>query len=362
MTTFKKSNLSLNPFYYSGDFQLNIGFELSEKENKELIEHKILMREVECAILEDHKFLVCFSGGKDSIAMVLDLLDKGVDKKRIILHHHDVDGGVNLFDWKTTTQYCLAFAKAFGLEILFSYRQGGILREIYRENEGLQDVYYQREMAGDYHRLESRKGSSTRRKFPAVAADLRTRWCSSVVKIDVLSRAISNNPNYKEGKFIICTGERREESKNRSKYKMVETYRSNSKKRRALQFRPILDWTEKEVWDIIERYKVQPHPCYELGWSRCSCQTCIFSSSDVWASINQISPEKVIKFNDVEIDIDHTLYNGMDLLEKVSKGNSFINSDQYMIDQAIKEFTLPIIVEKWSLPKGAFGEGECGSL
>lgn len=310
----------------------------------------------------DYTYLVCFSGGKDSVAMVLNLLDKGIDKSRIILHHHDVDGGINLFDWKTTTKYCLDFAKAFGLEILFSYRQGGILREIHRENEGLQDVYYQIETGGEYHRLPSRKGSSTRKKFPAVAADLRTRWCSSVVKIDVLSRAISNNPNYKEGKFVICTGERREESANRAKYKVAELYRSNSKKRRAIQLRPILEWTEKEVWAIIEKYKVQPHPCYELGWSRCSCQTCIFSSSDVWASINEISPEKVIKLSNTEIEIDHTLYNGIDLPTKVSQGKSFIDSDQFMIDQAIKEFTLPIFVENWQLPKGAFGEGKCGSV
>jgi hypothetical protein len=312
---------------------------------------------------ESYKFLVCFSGGKDSIAMVMSLLEMGIKKERIVLHHHEVDGGgENLFDWKVTTQYCRKFADQFGLEILFSFREGGILREIYRENEGLQDILYQDTTGGEYIRLKSKLGSSTRRKFPAVAADLRTRWCSSAAKIDVLSRVMTNNKDYKTGKFIICTGERREESSNRAKYKSAELYRSNSKKRRCIQWRPILDWSEKMVWNIIETHKIQPHPCYELGWSRCSCQTCIFSSSNVWASINQTSPEKVWRLVDIELDLNHTIYNGKNLLDKTLSGESFIDSDQFMINQATKDFNLPIINNNWTLPAGAFGESSCGSV
>lgn len=38
-------------------------------------------------------YIVAFSGGKDSVAMVLHLLEIGVPKESIHLHHHDVDGG-----------------------------------------------------------------------------------------------------------------------------------------------------------------------------------------------------------------------------------------------------------------------------
>lgn len=312
-----------------------------------------------------YKFLVCFSGGKDSIAMVLYLLERGVERNRIVLHHHDVDGGgENLFDWAVTTEYCRAFAQQFQLDILFSFRDGGILREIYRENEGLQDILYQQEPGGEYIRLKSQKGNSTRRKFPAVAADLRTRWCSSTVKIDVLSRVISNNPQYAQGNFIICTGERRQESSNRAKYLKAEKYRTHTKKRNAYQWRPIIDWTEENVWHIIESHKVQVHPCYELGWNRCSCQTCIFSSADIWASVFDINPEKVYRFIDIEKEIEHTLYNKMTLEDKVLKGNSFIVLDSdFWIQQATKAFTMPIIVEgEWTLPKGAYLENICGSV
>lgn len=311
----------------------------------------------------DAKILVCFSGGKDSIAMVLDLLNQGIEKSRIILHHHEVDGaGENLFDWIVTTEYCLAFAKAFGLEILFSYREGGILREIYRQNEGLQDVLYQRQQGGEYYRLKSKEGKSTRHKFPAVAADLRTRWCSSNVKIDVLSRVVANNPDYQSGTFIILTGERREESNNRAKYNKADLYRASSKNRRCIQYRPIIDWLEEQVWGIIEKYKVQAHPCYELGWSRCSCQICIFSSANTWASIEDISPLKISRIGGIELEIEHTLYNKETIYTKTKKGVSFVDSDAFMIAQATEKFTLPIIKDNWTLPKGAFGENSCGSV
>ncbi|WP_431217072.1 hypothetical protein ACQ86N_22505 [Puia sp. P3] len=41
--------------------------------------------------------IVAFSGGKDSIAMVLYLLEQGVDRRRIHLHHHDVDGEAPIY-------------------------------------------------------------------------------------------------------------------------------------------------------------------------------------------------------------------------------------------------------------------------
>jgi 3'-phosphoadenosine 5'-phosphosulfate sulfotransferase (PAPS reductase)/FAD synthetase len=39
----------------------------------------------------DHILVSC-SGGKDSLACLLHLIDEGADPARIELHHHDVDG------------------------------------------------------------------------------------------------------------------------------------------------------------------------------------------------------------------------------------------------------------------------------
>jgi predicted phosphoadenosine phosphosulfate sulfurtransferase len=56
--------------------------------------------------------IVFFSGGKDSLACLLQLLDVGAKPGRIELWHHDVDGreGSNLMDWPCTASYCRAVA------------------------------------------------------------------------------------------------------------------------------------------------------------------------------------------------------------------------------------------------------------
>src|SRR5262245_40274424 len=65
------------------------------------------------------RFLVSFSGGKDSTALALGLLQRGVPKERIILMHQHVDGEPSVvqpfMDWPCTEGYCRTFAQALGL-------------------------------------------------------------------------------------------------------------------------------------------------------------------------------------------------------------------------------------------------------
>ena len=69
--------------------------------------------------------LVAFSGGKDSTAAFLYLLDRGVAPERIELWHHSVDGhggngaSSSLMDWPSTPAYCRAFARAFHAPLYF---------------------------------------------------------------------------------------------------------------------------------------------------------------------------------------------------------------------------------------------------
>lgn len=82
----------------------------------------------------DH-IIVAFSGGKDSMACLLHLLDQGVPTSKIELWHHDVDGreGSDLFDWPVTRNYCRAVAEAFNVPLYFSWKEGGFEREMLRD-------------------------------------------------------------------------------------------------------------------------------------------------------------------------------------------------------------------------------------
>ena len=343
------------------------------------------------------RVIIAFSGGKDSVAMVLRCIyDFKIDKSQIELWHHEVDGaGDNLFDWQCTPSYCQAFADAMGVPLLFSYSGGGILREMYRENEYRQPMYFQNEAGGEFIKTEPRKLEKdilTRRMFPAVASDLQTRWCSSVAKIEVMSKAINRLPRFQNGNFVVMTGERRAESKNRAKYHEIEKYKT-SETRQSLTWRCVIDLSDEEVWALYEKYKIQAHPCYELGWGRCSCQLCIFGTKNIWASINEISPEKINRIVEIEKDLEHSLYNefekvpfdppyyfktGKNIGEekfrngrkldnvfdaKVSRGKSFIPKEalQRWGKEATGTFVSPIFVKEWKRPFGANSKEQSGA-
>jgi 3'-phosphoadenosine 5'-phosphosulfate sulfotransferase (PAPS reductase)/FAD synthetase len=309
--------------------------------------------------------IVAFSGGKDSVAMVLYLLELGIPKERIHLHHHDVDGNSYrpIFDWECTKDYCRAFAQAFGLKLFISYREGGIYREINRENQPKGDVYYQIEPDGEYQIARAKADKlNTRLMFPAVQSDIRYRWCSATAKIEVLRTVTSWSEAYQKGCYVL-TGERRAESTARSKYDYQEVYHTSNKNRPIQQLRIILDWSEAQVWDILKRWRVQPHPAYMLGWSRCSCKICIFSGPNIWATVNEIDKPRIEMIDMTEKKINHTLYHKLTILEKVAQGTA-MKVNKYWLRQSIK-FTVPIIVPEnklWKIPVGAFSMEKSGAV
>jgi len=90
--------------------------------------------------------LVSYSGGKDSLACLLHLLDLGVPRSKLELHHNDVDGhGEPLMDWPCTPAYVKATGEALGLPVVFSWREGGFVREMLRDQVPTAPVSYERE-------------------------------------------------------------------------------------------------------------------------------------------------------------------------------------------------------------------------
>lgn len=321
------------------------------------------------------KYIVCFSGGKDSIALHLYLLELGVDQSKIELWHHDIDGEVsrdesNFMDWPVTKGYVHAYANAFNTPVYFSWRDGGFKREMLRENQPTGDLYFEDENF-DIVQIESRKGeryNNTRRKFPQVSADLSTRWCSAYLKIDVCASAIRNQDRFKGIKTLVLTGERGEESSARGKYNIMEADRSdlrNGKSPRHVDhFRPIRDWTEQEVWAIMERHNVRPHPAYEMGFGRVSCMKCIFGNADQFASAAAIDPKGTQEIADFEREFGVTIKRKDSVEELVAKGTPYeaITPERAALSMA-KIYPHDIIMEEgsWSLPAGAFGES-CGPI
>lgn len=323
-------------------------------------------------------YIVYCSGGKDSIAIALYLMDNGVDRSKIELWHHEIDGreGSSLMDWKCTADYCREFAKAFGLKIYFSWREGGFEREMLRENQWTGDIRFEQPSIDGGVELIQKQGSrqprhkNTRLKFPQVSANLSVRWCSAYLKIDVGAAAIRAQERFNNSRTLVLTGERGEESSARSKYNIFEIDRADGRKdgskgkndRLVDHLRPIRDWTEQQVWQIIRKYSVNPHPAYKLGFGRVSCMNCIFGNADQFATTMKINPVATEKIALYEERFGVTIKRKDTVRELIAKGTPYssLNDKDIAVGNRSK-YTEKIIVPegKWKLPSGAFGES-CG--
>ena len=267
-------------------------------------------------LLNYDKYIVSFSGGKDSTACLLYLLDNGVPKEKIELWHQEIDGrGPSLFDWEVTPDYCRKLGQAFGIPVLFQWKEGGFTREMLRENSLTAPVHF-----------ELPDGTTER-----------------------------------------VGGERGEESKQRAGYAILEPDKADLRKGRHTfrwidRFRPVRDWKERQVWDLLEKYRVRPHPCYFMGFGRCSCKFCVFGNKDQFASAACVSRQKANILIAYEKEFGYTLKRDTDLASLIAKGTPYNAITRELAKLATHhEYASPVIVpegQPWALPDGAFHQ--CG--
>lgn len=385
--------------------------------------------------LEEYDLIVVLiSGGKDSVACYLKLIELGVPKEKIEFWHHDIDGGhpTRRMDWKCTQNYVKALADAEGVKLRVSYRVNGFFGELYRigASEPIEWIdpdtgeIKQCKLSSNYLKCRELKEQATeemeellkqygyRMKFPAKTGDLSRRWCSAYLKICVADTVVSNldrlgeleelggkrhkfpakggthsgrwcSGNLKaavqdsvtanleetkhDKKILIVSGERRGESAGRSKYNEMEIHRTNAtaKAHRIVhQWRCCIDYSEKDVWELLKRHHINPHPCYRIGWNRCSCMMCIFSTPRLFAGVKELFPDDYASLRHDEEILGFTLDNKKNLDEFIGDTPSCVcwNDKKAIHSILTGEFgTEDIYTENWNYPVGAFHGADGGS-
>lgn len=209
--------------------------------------------------------------------------------------------------------------------------------------------------------LEELKGYGQRMKFPAKGSCQQGRWYSGSLKAQVEGILYTEiDEMSKDTKILVVSGERRQESSGRAKYNEMELHRTNAtaKAHRLVhQWRSVIDWDETQIWDIIRRYRIAPHPCYAVGWNRCSCMMCIFSLPTHWAGIRELFPERFAEVEEDERLLGFTVDNKKSLAEYVGSAKSCVcYNDQNAIQQLTTGIFSAEDIEKstWTIPAGAF--------
>lgn len=321
----------------------------------------------------DHIILAHSGSGKDSLACMLHLLDSGADPSKIQLWHHLVDGlgDSDLMDWPFIDDYLRQIGEAYNLPVYRSWLEGGFEAELVKENsyskphkvetpDGLMTLM----------RDTTRSKPATRRRFPQQSASLQTRWCSGALKVDLGRRALNNQPQFDGKKVLFITGERRSESSNRATYNQFSPHacdRRNGKKARHVDaWRPVLNWSEEQVWDKLREHGVIAPVPYRLGWGRSSCQMCIFGSPKIWATLAEYFPERTQRIADYEDEFGVTISRTkQNVLEVAKKATPIEITDMAALQQAMSDtYTLPLFTtsDKWEMPAGAFGTEGCGAV
>lgn len=194
------------------------------------------------------KIFISVSGGKDSHAMlflVRDLADRqGVPRDKLLAMYADTG-----MEWHNAGSHVKALCKAAGVN----------LKIVYPVRTMIEKVRY---------RLSRTCGRSP---FPSTFC----RWCTGEQKNHPMDKLICKF----FGKILKVTGERWEESSARSELsEFCIVPRVTCKTRRVFGWRPMLAFSESDIWTMIRDTGVQRHVCYDMGCVRLGCAGCIFSS------------------------------------------------------------------------------------
>jgi len=229
------------------------------------------------------KHLVGLSGGKDSTAVMLWVIhESGYPPADVIFNFTD---GHN--EAPCTYDY---------ITFLSAYTQQHGYAPIARLTPEL-----------DFWQLAEKK-----HRFPSMKA----RFCTEYLKIKPLQAFIATIND----QVILISGIRANESAARSQLP-----------ERAFDaagyqvFRPILTWSEQDVFDYLRRWNLPRNPLYDLGFNRVGCFPCVNARKSEIRLIATHFPEVIDKIRQAEHD-GHTFF-ARTYVPKAHRNSTFTNAN-----------------------------------
>jgi len=248
------------------------------------------------------QWIVCSSSaGKDSQVMlhtIVALADANdISRDKIVVVHSDL-GRV---EWEGTKELCERQAKSYGVRFEIVSRIGQVAAgrgAIYAKGETFGDLL-------DYTERRAQNLKDQGKPAPSWPSN-SNRFCTSEFKRGPISAFFtklareSKAAGHKGAAVILdLQGLRAEESVARAK-KPTCSLRKDSANQLVLTWLPIIDMTERQVWDTIKSNGLEYHRAYDLGMPRLSCAFCIFASKDALMVAGIANPELLNEYVAVE--------------------------------------------------------------
>lgn len=242
------------------------------------------------------KHVLNISGGKDSTALYLFALDMGIDFLAVF-----ADTGN---EHPLTYEYVFQLHKITGgpkIKIVQADFSNQILkRRIFvARDQRKKSVRYTNKAKRRI--LENLNPSSNpfldlcmwKGRFPST----RRRFCSEELKHKPVFTQVQF-PLLEKGHLVVSwQGVRAQESVSRAKLSRREIDPNDN---RLIIYRPILDWTHDDVFEIHRRHGIEPNPLYKMGFGRVGCMPCIHANKAEIKNIALRFSDHLEKINDWE--------------------------------------------------------------
>lgn len=131
-------------------------------------------------------------------------------------------------------------------------------------------------------------------RFPSRMA----QFCTEFLKARAVEDAVIA-PALAQGPVVQWLGVRRDESLARRSAPMFQRVRRPDGT--MIYYRPLVEWTAKDVFDFAAAAGMRPNPLYLQGMSRVGCFPCINENKDGLREIGRRFPEAVAKLREWEI-------------------------------------------------------------
>lgn len=202
-------------------------------------------------------FVVNHSGGKDSQAMMIKLLDIVPRQQLLVVH-----ATLGRVEWHGALELAQQQAADAGVPFI-------VARAIWKDGS-----------AKDFLNMAERRFAA-RPEVPSFPSK-SCRTCTSDLKRDPIDREVRRYANERGIKLIVsCEGLRAQESDDRAKLEVFTFDKRNSKAgRQVFKWLPIHELTTEEVFATIAAADQAPHWAYAAGNERLSCVFCIFGSKN----------------------------------------------------------------------------------
>lgn len=234
-------------------------------------------------------FVSNHSGGKDSQAMLIRLMEM-VDSSRILVVH----AALGEVEWPGALEHAEQQATASGVPFM-------VARSVKTFFEMVE------------HRYAVRPESPS---FPSAS----NRQCTSDLKRGPIEREVRRYAKANGFTTIVsCMGIRAQESPGRAKQLTLRRNdRASVAGREWYEWLPIHDLTTDEVFQSITDAGQEPHYAYALGNQRLSCVFCILGSRNDIANGARQHPELFQKFVEIERRTGYTMHQSRKPLAEIA--------------------------------------------